>query len=613
MATITHAKTDTIPDWTQAQLNAAIAAGQYPAGTTLTDIVLPSDWNAEHIITDVVDSVNGQTGVVVLDAADVGALDGTLTATRVPFAFDSNTLEDDANFTYDKTTKLLALTGTQLEYSIGDVTACSVTINYSSTGFTPNGYTTQGRVWAYKETPYGRVYSANYFETSSVTDNNAGSPNYTVNFVPTAVSGADGYVVQVRNTQIPLVFADNQGVTQIAPTVVVYPSIITNIVTSPTTMGGQALTLNGSQTVNGNILSSGFIGVNNLNPTGLVDIQATDNKVGLIVRANLGSQNSNLAEFYNASVNPSPELKTYIDTNAQLRATGAVLTSPSFSGEIDFSSCDNITAGTMPFKSEGGFLASSPNGLMGITFDVSDGEEKLKLQVNDTVYATLDNEGRWIDGDFKFAIAGGGDGVTIGTDEDGSGKIILVDSGEEGSNAVINVGEVVTLTSGGASEFDNSIISSSFTADRVVLTNGSKQLITGAGLPVYFIAASGSPNIEAAAVGVTAYAIPNTPSDNGFYRVSFSGYITRAATVSSVLGGANGFRITYTNAIDSVTRTTPANLFSTSTLNTTQAIVSGTFIVHAKQNTNITFDFGYTSVGATTMQYRLDVFVERFN
>lgn len=104
MASITHRKYDTITDWTQEQLNAAIGNGQFPQGTMLADIVQPSDWNDEHDIdigglvtagTNVtitgsgtiadplivnatggggggsVDSVNGQTGVVVLDTDDI--------------------------------------------------------------------------------------------------------------------------------------------------------------------------------------------------------------------------------------------------------------------------------------------------------------------------------------------------------------------------------------------------------------------------------------------------------------------------------------------------------------------------------------------------------------
>lgn len=48
--TIKHAKTDTISDWTQTDLDAQIALGNFPPGTTLADIVLPSDWNDDHTI-----------------------------------------------------------------------------------------------------------------------------------------------------------------------------------------------------------------------------------------------------------------------------------------------------------------------------------------------------------------------------------------------------------------------------------------------------------------------------------------------------------------------------------------------------------------------------------
>ncbi len=49
--TIKHAKTDTIADWTQSDLDAQIALGNYPPGTLLADIVLPSDWNNDHTVT----------------------------------------------------------------------------------------------------------------------------------------------------------------------------------------------------------------------------------------------------------------------------------------------------------------------------------------------------------------------------------------------------------------------------------------------------------------------------------------------------------------------------------------------------------------------------------
>jgi len=60
--TIKHAKTDNIADWTQGDLDAQIALGNYPAGTVLADIVLPSDWNNTHTIAGTIPVVNGGTG-----------------------------------------------------------------------------------------------------------------------------------------------------------------------------------------------------------------------------------------------------------------------------------------------------------------------------------------------------------------------------------------------------------------------------------------------------------------------------------------------------------------------------------------------------------------------
>ena len=51
--TVKHSKTNSITDWTQAQLDEQIALGNFPAGTTLANIVLPSDWNNDHTLTGV--------------------------------------------------------------------------------------------------------------------------------------------------------------------------------------------------------------------------------------------------------------------------------------------------------------------------------------------------------------------------------------------------------------------------------------------------------------------------------------------------------------------------------------------------------------------------------
>lgn len=71
--TITHAKTDNIANWTQADLDAQIALGNFPAGTVLNDIVLPGDWNAAHVI------ANGTITNAMLANAAVANLSGTNT------------------------------------------------------------------------------------------------------------------------------------------------------------------------------------------------------------------------------------------------------------------------------------------------------------------------------------------------------------------------------------------------------------------------------------------------------------------------------------------------------------------------------------------------------
>jgi hypothetical protein len=49
--TVKHLKTNGVIDWTQADLDAQITAGNFAPGTTLADIVLPSDWNDDHDLT----------------------------------------------------------------------------------------------------------------------------------------------------------------------------------------------------------------------------------------------------------------------------------------------------------------------------------------------------------------------------------------------------------------------------------------------------------------------------------------------------------------------------------------------------------------------------------
>lgn len=116
---------------------------------------------------------------------------------------------------------------------------------------------------------------------------------------------------------------------------------------------------------------------------------------------------------------------------------------------------------------------------------------------------------------------------------------------------------------------------------------------------------------QTAAIGATtAYAVPATGA--GMYRVSWVATVTTAASVSSVLGGATGFQVRYTDADDSVVKTTDPAISSVnvSVLNTTATTISGVMVVFAKASTNLQYLFGYTSVGVTPMAYNLHVKVE---
>lgn len=113
---------------------------------------------------------------------------------------------------------------------------------------------------------------------------------------------------------------------------------------------------------------------------------------------------------------------------------------------------------------------------------------------------------------------------------------------------------------------------------------------------------------QGAAIGpTTLYAVPST--GGGMYRISWNAKVTTAGT-TSVLGGAGGFQITYTDADDSVTLTPLAVPNALANGNTTATQLSGVVVVNAKASTNISYQFGYTSTG-TQMLYSLHVKLEK--
>ncbi len=122
----------------------------------------------------------------------------------------------------------------------------------------------------------------------------------------------------------------------------------------------------------------------------------------------------------------------------------------------------------------------------------------------------------------------------------------------------------------------------------------------------------------AAITATTIYAVPAAGA--GVYRISWVATVTQAASTTSTLGGTAGYQVLYTDADDSVVKTTPAagapsagvnQAYSqTNQGNTTATQISGCIVVRAKASTNIQHQFDYTSAGATPMQYNLHVRVE---
>jgi hypothetical protein len=125
------------------------------------------------------------------------------------------------------------------------------------------------------------------------------------------------------------------------------------------------------------------------------------------------------------------------------------------------------------------------------------------------------------------------------------------------------------------------------------------------------VAEVGSPitlTTQGAAIGSS---IMYTTVASDFYQVNWAATVTRAATTSSTLGP---FQISYTNNSDNVLKTFPTTAvvgYNQSTLNTTGAAIGGTFTIYARTTTPVSYIMGYTSVGATTMQYDLSITITR--
>jgi hypothetical protein len=184
---IKHAKTNTITDWTQPQLDDIIAGGAPPlppSGTTLSEVVLPSDWNA----------------ALVLDGATAG---------EVLFSGASGLDSDPTKLFYDKTNTRLGI-GTDApdarvhvlsEFVTVPNPTGSVSVTETDIGtgaYQNNGNTFSFSIYTYKQYGDYVVYSDTFISSSYSDD---GMDDHTYNALVTmddpVPSGADGYRVFV--------------------------------------------------------------------------------------------------------------------------------------------------------------------------------------------------------------------------------------------------------------------------------------------------------------------------------------------------------------------------------------------------------------------------------
>ena len=131
---------------------------------------------------------------------------------------------------------------------------------------------------------------------------------------------------------------------------------------------------------------------------------------------------------------------------------------------------------------------------------------------------------------------------------------------------------------------------------------------------------SATSDLTSQSATITATAL-YTPTVTGMFRVTYYAKVTTAASTSSVLGGATGFVLGYTDGGDSVAQnlTLPETgqsgnsitIANGNTGNTTTTATYGTATVYAKAGVAITYAFGYTSVGGTAMVYELHIKLEQ--
>jgi hypothetical protein len=363
--TIKHAKTDTIADWTQADLDAQIALGNFPAGTVLADIVLPSDWNNDHTLSGTVPIANGGTGQTTATAAINALLPSQTSNTGKVLSTDgTNTSWIAAGGTGTVTS--VALTAPSIFSVAGSPITASGTLalTYSGTALpvanggsgatTLTGYVKGNGTSAF--TASATVPSTDITGLGTMSTQNAnsvtitgGTVNGTTIGATTATTGAFTTLTASTSLTTPTVQATNSGGL----------SLKNSAGTTQMSMGaggGDNISLNVSTNLNGSNaqidISPTGTGHVHINPTGSGSIQVNPTSVGTIDNMTIGATTPKNGSFVDFSVTGTTSFDGSQGTVGQVLTSAGTGATPTWTTPAA-GTVTSVT-GTAPVVSSGG-------------------------------------------------------------------------------------------------------------------------------------------------------------------------------------------------------------------------------------------------------------------
>lgn len=573
---VTHAKNNNIANWTQADLNAQIALGNFPPGTVLADIVLPSDWNSTHTV----------SGSTTPDGPAGGDLTGTypnptigtnkVTYAKFQAAVTGKSIVGKSTIGAGNFAEIAASDPSILRRDDTATTAFGFgTLNLAVTGFFVNQLQPgQGGLgngtWTERSIPF--------FEGGVFTEDNTGDNQ----FIYKRTFGANGQLSLGSNHSFGIgtvydtfstaysrgtIFADGGALVPGASTSDLDMTLyITGAAAAPNVSGNYAGA--GLRYASGN-------GANNSNADEGIPSEAGS------VDWTLGSSGAATGENRNNGANgPHFGFKLGSPGTSESSDVGQpsyfVITGPS----------DNVI---LFIDAEGGGTLNSNlnmSGSLNITGGII-GNSSAGSSNDFRYYGDTDS--------VLFYIDVSADSIGMGT-ADPTSFFDFKAGTTSRAPAKLTTGNLKSSPAAGSIEY---------LAPWLYFTGNTTQDKVNVSVPGVNLAGQ-----TAAITATTAYAVPSAGASR--YLVTFVAKVTTAASVSSVLGGANGFQIKYTDANDSVVVTTGAiaNTSGLATnLNTTQATYSGTMLVNAKASTNIQYLMDYTSAG-TAMAFNLKINIQ---